>query len=221
MAQSLAESRPALSPPGSRRGSRPDPPERPLAGAPCHACQRATPITRRGQFLDKVVKGAAPPKPKLTGEAARAELLRLRDESWRRLYDRRAAKRKRHPPNGRLCREALKMDEKPKRKGQFVKGTSGNPGGRPKVEGHVREIARQCTADAMLTLKSIMLDKHAPHAARITAANSILDRGYGRPGQALSLELQRRSLRELSDDELMAIASGDVIEGVAIESELQ
>jgi hypothetical protein len=34
-----------------------------------------------------MVKGAAPPKPKLTGEAARAELLRLRDESWRGLYD--------------------------------------------------------------------------------------------------------------------------------------
>ena len=74
----------------------------------------------------------------------------------------------------------------------------------------------------MQTLKDIMLDKDAPHAARITAANSILDRGYGRPGQALSLELQRRNLYELSDDELMAIiASGDVIEGVAIEGELQ
>ena len=113
------------------------------------------------------------------------------------------------------------MDDKPKRRGQLLKGVSGNPGGRPKVEGHVREIARQCTADAMLTLKSIMLDKDAPHAARVTAANSILDRGYGKPAQALSLELQRRSLCELSDDELMAIASGDVIEGVAIESELQ
>ena len=166
-----------------------------------------------------MVKGAAPPKP--SSPAKRRGQLRLRDESWRGLYDKRAAKRKRHPPNGRLCREALKMDEKPKRKGQFVKGTSGNPGGRPKVEGHVREVARQCTADAMQTLKDIMLDKDAPHAARVTAANSILDRGYGRPGQALSLELQRRKVYELSDDELMAIASGDVIDGVAIEGELQ
>jgi hypothetical protein len=113
------------------------------------------------------------------------------------------------------------MDDKPKRRGQFLKGVSGNPGGRPKVEGHVREVARQCTADAMQTLKDIMLDKDAPHGARVTAANSILDRGYGKPAQALSLELQRRNVEELSDDELMAIASGDVIEGVAIESELQ
>ena len=113
------------------------------------------------------------------------------------------------------------MDDTPKRRGQFLKGVSGNPGGRPKIEGHVREVARQCTADAMQTLKDIMLDKDAPHAARVTAANSILDRGYGKPAQGLSLELQRRNVEELSDDELMAIASGDVIEGVAIESELQ
>jgi hypothetical protein len=73
----------------------------------------------------------------------------------------------------------------------------------------------------MQTLKDIMLDKDAPHAARITAANSILDRGYGRPAQALALEVQRRNLSELSDDELRAIAVGDVIEGVAIEGELQ
>jgi hypothetical protein len=73
----------------------------------------------------------------------------------------------------------------------------------------------------MQTLKDIMPDKDAPHAARVTAANSILDRGYGKPAQALSLELQRRKVEELSDDELMAIASGDVIEGVAIEGELQ
>jgi hypothetical protein len=42
---------------------------------------------------------------------------------------------------------------------------------------------------------------------------SILDRGYGKPAQALSLELQRRNFEELSDDELKAIASGDVIDG--------
>jgi hypothetical protein len=113
------------------------------------------------------------------------------------------------------------MEDTPKRRGQFLKGVSGNPGGRPKVEGHVREVARQCTADAMQTLKDIMLDKDAPHAARITAANSILDRGYGRPAQALALEVQRRNLYELSDDELRAIASGEVIEGIAIERELQ
>jgi hypothetical protein len=113
------------------------------------------------------------------------------------------------------------MDDKPRRKGQFVKGTSGNPSGRPKVVGHVREIARQRTAEAMETLVTVMLDKDAPHTARVTAANSILDRGYGKPAQALDLNLARKSFDELSDDELKAIASGDVIDGVAIEGELQ
>ena len=80
---------------------------------------------------------------------------------------------------------------------------------------------RAAEVDAMQTLKDIMLNKDAPHAARVTAANSILDRGYGKPAQALSLELQRRNVEELSNGELMAIASGDVIDGVAIEGELQ
>jgi hypothetical protein len=83
-----------------------------------------------------------------------------------------------------------------------VKGTSGNPGGRPVVEGHVREIARQRTAEAMETLAAVMLDKDAPHAARVTADDSILDRGYGRPAQALSLDLTRKSFDDMPDDEL-------------------
>lgn len=67
----------------------------------------------------------------------------------------------------------------------FQKGQSGNPGGRPKVIGELREIARERTADALATLVSVMSDPKAPAAARVSAACAVLDRGYGRPTQQL------------------------------------
>jgi hypothetical protein len=82
--------------------------------------------------------------------------------------------------------------------GSFKKGVSGDPGARPKVGGHVREIARQHTATAIETLAAIMVDKEAPPAARVTASVAILDRGYGRPAQALDLNLARKSFTTLT-----------------------
>jgi hypothetical protein len=65
----------------------------------------------------------------------------------------------------------------------FKKGQSGNPGGRPKAVAEVQELARQHTTDAVQTLVSIMTDPKSAPAARVSAANSLLDRGYGKPPQ--------------------------------------
>ena len=73
----------------------------------------------------------------------------------------------------------------------FKAGISGNPGGRPKVIGEVRDLARAYTIEAIETLNSIMSDKKAPAAARIAAAQAILDRGYGKPSQYMNIEEQR------------------------------
>ena len=69
---------------------------------------------------------------------------------------------------------------------RFEKGQSGNPGGRPKVVGEVQELARQHTTQAIQTLVGICTNKEAPPAARVAAANAILDRGYGKPSQHIS-----------------------------------
>jgi hypothetical protein len=70
----------------------------------------------------------------------------------------------------------------------FQKGQSGNPGGRPKVVAEVRELAREHTSKAVETLVSIMTNQKAAPAARVSAANALLDRGYGKPPQHITGE---------------------------------
>ena len=70
----------------------------------------------------------------------------------------------------------------------FKKGQSGNPGGRPKVIAEVKELAREHTGAAIETLVSIMSNPKAAPAARVSAANALLDRGYGKPPQHITGE---------------------------------
>lgn len=61
----------------------------------------------------------------------------------------------------------------------FAKGQSGNPGGRPKQAETVKELARQHGSAAISGLVRI-LSKGKSEAAQVAAANSILDRAYGK-----------------------------------------
>ena len=69
----------------------------------------------------------------------------------------------------------------------FKPGVSGNPGGRPREIGQVRELARLRTEEAIDVLSTIMNDKDAPPAARCRASEALLDRGWGRAGQPVDL----------------------------------
>jgi hypothetical protein len=88
----------------------------------------------------------------------------------------------------------------------FQKGVSGNPGGRPKLKVDMRERVRVHAGAAIDTLLTVMHDDKAPSAARVSAAIAILDRGYGRPAQAVHQHVTRHA-DELSDAELIAIAT--------------
>ena len=65
----------------------------------------------------------------------------------------------------------------------WVKGQTGNAGGRPKELTDVRVLARSRSKEAINTLYEIMTDTKAPPAARIAASVTLLDRGHGRPEQ--------------------------------------
>ena len=78
--------------------------------------------------------------------------------------------------------------------GRFQPGISGNPGGRPKEVGHVRELAREHTEEAIRTLAAIMQDGKEP----------VLDRGWGRAEMTANVKLPR-DVRDLSREELLAI----------------
>ena len=63
--------------------------------------------------------------------------------------------------------------------GQFAPGQSGNPGGRPKDEHRVAELARSYTVEAIETLVELMRDGK-DERVRGTAAQALLDRGWGK-----------------------------------------
>lgn len=63
--------------------------------------------------------------------------------------------------------------------GQFVKGVSGNPGGRPKTIEEIRDLARSYTAEAMHSLLRIATSGKSESAV-VAASNAILDRGWGK-----------------------------------------
>jgi hypothetical protein len=67
----------------------------------------------------------------------------------------------------------------------FRPGQSGNPTGRGRATLEVRDLARTYTEEAVRTLAAIMRNGRSPTAARVQAAHELLDRGWGRPVQAL------------------------------------
>jgi D-serine deaminase-like pyridoxal phosphate-dependent protein len=74
---------------------------------------------------------------------------------------------------------------------------AGRKPGTPKTGGRKKGVPNKATADvkaaaavytqeALLTLAEIMTDPERPAAARVAAANSLLDRAHGKPAQAIT-----------------------------------
>ena len=65
----------------------------------------------------------------------------------------------------------------------FEKGKSGNPGGRPKENEEIKRLAQEHCPEAIERLATLMKDKSSRTA--VAACIAILDRGCGKPPQAL------------------------------------
>lgn len=63
----------------------------------------------------------------------------------------------------------------------FEKGQSGNPGGRPKGQTTILELARTHAPEAIETLVKLM--RTGTDASQVAACDKILDRAYGKPAQ--------------------------------------
>lgn len=99
----------------------------------------------------------------------------------------------------------------------FKKGQSGNPGGRPKR--HIGDLSKEARRYATLALGVLVeIARKGVERNRLAAATALLDRGYGRPVQALDLITMGRKLSELSTDELTALQAR-LVTGAADDAE--
>jgi len=72
----------------------------------------------------------------------------------------------------------------------------------------IKSLARVHTQSAVKTLAGIMNEPSAPPSARVSAAQVLLDRGWGKAETKSEVTLRRVTAKELPDDELAAIAVG-------------
>lgn len=106
---------------------------------------------------------------------------------------------------------ALKNNQPKSRVGGARPGAGRKKGVPNKATAPIREAARAYTQQALNTLAMVMVSDDQPAAARVAAANALLDRGYGKPSQPIDGDGEGgpvKHLHDLSDAALAAIAAG-------------
>jgi hypothetical protein len=68
---------------------------------------------------------------------------------------------------------------------RWVKGQSGNPGGRSKADLRIKDYAKAHTTLAIDTLVEVCKSKKMHASSRVAAAEALLNRGWGKPAQAI------------------------------------
>ena len=97
-------------------------------------------------------------------------------------------------------------------KGRFAPGASGNPGGRPKLPGEMREMFQAKAPEAFE-----VLCKHL-HATdprvSVSAATQILDRAYGRPVQSIDANINDDPVRYIVELPKKSATTEEWLEGI-------
>ena len=84
----------------------------------------------------------------------------------------------------------------------FKPGQSGNPGGRPKAEGVIRELARSHTAEVFERLMDIVRAGEDERSV-VAACIAVLDRAWGKPAQSLEVDARH----QWSGEEIVLVTS--------------
>jgi hypothetical protein len=84
-------------------------------------------------------------------------------------------------------------------KGELTHRYVGQPRGiqMAKTPLEIASLARMHTKKAVKTLAAIMNEPRAPYAARVAAAEALLDRGWGKPRQSHEAEITHRYVIEI------------------------
>lgn len=104
----------------------------------------------------------------------------------------------------------------------FKPGASGNPSGRPKINKRIRELAREHTEEAMEAIIAALkatktvgwgenMTEAIDHAVRLSAANVILDRGWGKSVSETDMPRDDDAVSDLAnmnDEQLLKLALG-------------
>lgn len=97
----------------------------------------------------------------------------------------------------------------------WAKGESGNPGGRPKAEREVIDLARDGSKAAIERL--VQLVGHEDGRVAIAAANSVLDRAFGKPTQPISGDDDKPPIRAEMPLESLSPAAREALRQVIAE----
>ena len=81
----------------------------------------------------------------------------------------------------------------------WAPGQSGNPDGKSKAEAHLARLVRDNSPHLFDQLMEISTNKRAPATARVMAINALLDRGFGKAPQRVTVETD---LAAMTDGEL-------------------
>ena len=96
--------------------------------------------------------------------------------------------------------------------GQFAKGVSGNPGGRPKrtpAEQKAIDMMKEATPEMVDLVLSIARDEHASFYAKLQAAELILNRSMGKPETYLRVENGEQTAEEATASLMALFAAMD------------
>ena len=85
--------------------------------------------------------------------------------------------------------------------GGYREGAGRPKGAKNKATLELKGLAQQHTEDALKTLVEIMLSAESSAQARVAAANSVLDRGFGKPHQSIEAEITG-TVADITDEEL-------------------